>query len=721
MAPPTAPVPERRPKKLEAHGDIRVDDWYWLADRDDPAVLEHLRAENDYTEAVLAPLSGLRAELLDEIVARIEETDLSVPVRKGPWWYYQRTEEGANYAVHCRRPVEDDDPPLGAGREGEVVLLDENALSSGHDFFAVGVLSVSPDHRWLAYGTDTTGAERYTLHIIDLEGDEIVAETVPDVYYGLSWANDNATVFYVRTDDAMRPFQLWRHRIGTEPSADTLVLEETDERFTLSTGRTKDGLFVVIALQSTLTSEVWTIPAGSPGDEPACLAPRREGIEYTADHHRGDGDEGWWVQLTNEDAVDFRLLAAADGDTGAGRWREILAHRPGTRLDDVDVFDRFVVLAERLEGEASLRIAPLDVGPDPFGDDLFERSWLLEPGEHPATTWEGANAESEARLVRYERTSLVTPRTVLDLDVATSKSVVRKRQPVLGGYAAKDYSTKRLWATAEDGTAVPLSIVHRRDLLGPDGVTLAAPAPTLLYGYGAYEHSVDPVFSSLRLSLLERGFVFAIAHVRGGGELGRRWYEDGKFAAKPHTFGDFIAAARHLVAEGFTTPAQLAGRGGSAGGLLIGAVANLAPELFAALVAEVPFVDALTTMLDTSLPLTVGEWEEWGDPASDPEIYAAMRAYAPYDNVRATDASGAPLRYPRLLVTAGLNDVRVGYWEPAKWVAKLRSANPENEVLLRTELGAGHGGPSGRYDAWKDEALVYAFLLDALGVVTTSA
>jgi oligopeptidase B len=395
---------------------------------------------------------------------------------------------------------------------------------------------------------------------------------------------------------------------------------------------------------------------------------------------------------------------------------------------DVDVLDRWLLVDERLDGEARLRIVPLvydgPAGAEPFGGDLLARSWLVEAAEHPSTTWEGANPEPGSTSLRFEQTSLVSPRAVFDLQVETGAAVLRRRQPVLGGYDPANYRTFRLWATARDGTRVPISVVHRADLLADGaapGTPPAAPAPCLLYGYGAYEHSIDPTFSSLRLSLLDRGFVFAVAHVRGGGELGRRWYEDGRLGAKPHTFTDFVDCARHLVDTGFTAPDRLAARGGSAGGLLIGAAANLAPQLFAAMVAEVPFVDSLTTMLDDSLPLTVGEWEEWGNPVADPEAYAVMRSYSPYDNVRSHDDSGSPVRYPDILATAGLHDNRVGYWEPAKWVAKLRAANPANRVLLRTELGAGHGGPSGRYDAWRDEALVLSFVLDALGLTEPAA
>ncbi|MGC8463230.1 MAG: S9 family peptidase [Acidimicrobiales bacterium] len=719
---PAPPLPERRPVRLEAHGDVRVDDWYWLRDRDDPAVLAHLEAENAYTEAATARMAPLRQRLYEEIVARIAETDLSVPVRKGPWWYYARTVEGFDYPVHCRRPAQPDDDgvgdpprPPGPGEDpdpDEQVLLDENVLASGHDYFALGNLSVSPDHQWLAYSVDTTGGERYRMRFRRLGTGEESPESLEDTSYGVAWANDNETVFVVRVDEAMRPYQLWRHVVGTDPAEDVLVHEELDERFYLGVGRTRDDAYIICSLDSKITSEVWVLDADAPGGAFTVVEPRRHGIEYGVDHVRGDPDRGLpgrFLIVTNDGAEDFRLVEAPDDQPGRASWLEVLPPRPGVRLEGVDPFAGHWVVAEREEGEARLRVL----------DPANGSSQPVTPPESPSTVWAGANPEYDTTVVRYEYTSLVTPRSVYDLDLSTGETRLRKRQQVLGDFAPQRYRTERRWATADDGTRVPISLVYRADLVSPpDEATSTAtgePAPCLLYGYGSYEASIDPTFSSLRLSLLDRGFVFAIAHVRGGGELGRRWYEDGKLDRKTNTFTDFVACARLLVTSGWTAPDRLVARGGSAGGLLMGAVANLAPELFRAIVAEVPFVDCLTTILDPSLPLTVLEWEEWGNPVEDPDAYQLLKSYSPYDNVRSTDAEGRPLRYPDLLVTGGLNDPRVGYWEPAKWVAKLRAANPDNRVLLKMELGAGHGGPSGRYDAWRDEAFVYAFVLDAVG------
>jgi oligopeptidase B len=732
------PAPERRPVELVAHGDVRIDDWFWLRDKEDPEVLAHLRAENAYTEASTAGTRSLQEALFEEMVARIEETDLSVPVKKGPWLYYGRTVEGSSYGIHCRRPDRGEAAGEGGTHDGapagEEVLLDENQLAEGHEYFALGALEVSPDHRWLAFSTDTTGGERFTMQFTDLGTGEASPERLEDTSYGVAWANDNATVFYVRVDEAMRPYQLWRHRVGTDPAGDALVYEEADDHYYLGVGRTKDDRYILLGLESKVTTEVRVRRADDPVGEFAVIEPRRQGVEYHVDHDRGDPEEGRpgrFLVVTNDGAEDFRLMEAPDDAPGRAHWQEVIAGRPGVRLDTVDPFAGHLVVYEREGGETRARVI-----------DRSGASRPVHQSESPSTVWAGANPEYDSTTLRYEYTSLVTPRSVYDLDLGTGEAVLRKRQPVLGDFDPARYRTERLWAEADDGARVPISLVYRPDLVrsgsgsgsgsGPGsgsgsgsgsgpGSGSGSGSPCLLYGYGSYEISMDPTFSSLRLSLLDRGFVFAIAHIRGGGEMGRAWYEQGKLLAKPNTFTDFVACARTLIDGGWTTPEQLVARGGSAGGLLMGAVANLQPGLFRAIVAEVPFVDCLTTILDATLPLTVLEWEEWGNPVDDPEIYRVMKSYSPYDNVRSTDDRGRPVRYPDILATAGLSDPRVGYWEPAKWVAKLRAANPENRVLLKTELGAGHGGPSGRYDAWRDEAFVYAFVLDALGMADRPA
>jgi len=716
----TPPRATPRHHTLTAFGHDREDPWYWLRERDDPEVRAYLEAENSYTEGVVAPLDGLRSTLFEEMKARILETDMSVAARRGPWWYYGRTEEGKNYGIHCRRPATGDDelPPAGEPGAEEQILLDENVLAEGHEYFAVGTAVVSPDHSMLAYGTDTAGDERYELRFRSLDGgapSDRAPEMVPDTGYGLAWASGSTTVFYVRLDEAMRPYQLWRHQLGTDPAGDVLVFDEDDRRFSLGTGRTRDGAFVLIALHSTNTTEWLAIPAADPTAAPRVVLPRQEGREYAVDHltPAGAGGPGWFVVLTNEDALDFRIIAAPDQDLGTTReWREIVPHRPGVRVEDVDAFSDVLVLSERADAETWVRVLPLAAGPEPWAGDLLAVSWLVPSTESPSSTWLGTNPEPELTSLRFGRTSMVTPSSVVQINLDTRQEILLKQEPVLGDFDSGRYSTTRVWAEAPDGTRVPISLVHKKGL--------ALPAPCLLYGYGAYEHSIDPSFSPHRLSLLDRGMVYAVAHVRGGGEMGRAWYEDGRMENKANTFSDFIACARHLVGEGIARPDALAGRGGSAGGLLIGAVANEAPELFTALVAQVPFVDVLTTMLDADLPLTVGEWEEWGNPLADEAAYERMFSYSPYDNVTAVNPDGSIRTYPSLLVTGGLNDPRVSYWEPAKWVAKIRALSPSTRVLLRTEMGAGHGGPSGRYDAWKEEALVYAFLLDALGIVPST-
>lgn len=681
---PVPPVPPQRPHVLSLHGDERVDPWYWLREKESGDVIAHLEAENAYTQSVTGHTEELQGLLFEEIRSRIQETDLSLPARKAGWWYYSRTVEGLQYPIHCRRPDSGGEP----GGE-EAIVLDENLEAADSDFFQLGIFEVSPAQTILAYGTDFDGDEIFTIRFRDLASMSELPDTIEGAYYGSAWGNDNTTFFYVRMDEAHRPHQLWRHRLGTPQADDQLVFEEPDERFFLGVDRTRDDRMVLLQLESKVTTEWWWLDADEPGGEFTVIHPREQGLEYSADHH-----EGRFLIVTNADeAYDFKLVETPVAAPGRENWRDVVAHRPGTRLDGIDVFANHLVMLERHEATQRLVVRRFSDG---------ETHAISQP-EEVSTAGFGTNAEYETTTYRYTYTSLVTPRSIYDYELDERTRELKKQQPVLGGYDPSDYETGRTWAVADDGTRIPISYVHRV------GVPRDASAPCLLYGYGSYEISIDPGFSPLRLSLLDRGFVFAIAHIRGGGEMGRRWYENGKFLAKSNTFTDFIACAEHLVAERFTAPERLVARGGSAGGLLMGAVANLRPDLFAAIVAEVPFVDVLTTMLDEALPLTVTEWEEWGNP-QEREFYDYMKTYAPYDNV-----SEQP--YPAMLVTAGLNDPRVSYWEPAKWVARLRERSTSDKpILLKTEMGAGHGGPSGRYDAWKDEAFVYAFILDQLGL-----
>jgi oligopeptidase B len=722
---PSAPRVPQRPFEITRHGDTRVDPYYWLMDRENEEVLDHLRAENEYLAQELAPLKALEEDLFTEIKNRVEETDISVPVRKGNWWYFERTREGLNYPISVRVPAQGDDltppeiDPL-TTFEGEQTILDENLEAGDSDFLSVGVLALSPDESWVAVGTDFEGNERHHVTVRPLAGQAPLPDELDDVYYGFAWAKDSRHFFYTRVDDAMRPWQLWRHELDTAASSDVLVYEESDPEYTVSVGRSRDDQMIVVMMNSSMTSEVRYVWADDPTGDLHVLEARRHGIEYGVEHFVDAQGTAWWLKVTNEDATDFRLLARP---VSGGRWREIVAERPGSRLDGVDAFSSFLALSERENGCAALRLVKLLPGDDPFGD-LLARSTLVEGGAFPNTVGISSNPDFETPQVRVLITSLTTPRLIADVVVETGEVIVRKQQKVLGGYEESEYVTGRLWVETSDQLRVPVSVVARRDLVTvKDDGTLepVAPSPFLLYGYGSYEISIDPAFSSLRLSLLDRGIIFAIAHIRGGGEMGRSWYEMGRLAQKPTTFSDFLAVARALVDRGWTTPEQLAARGGSAGGLLMGAVMNQAPELFHAVVAEVPFVDVVTTMLDDSLPLTAGEWEEWGNPEASATSYRTMKSYSPYDNVRATYDNGTPVVYPHLYASGGLNDSRVGFWEPAKWILKLRDANDANVAVLKTEMGAGHGGPSGRYDAWHDEAQVLAWLLNEITTLSLSS
>ncbi|MET0628944.1 MAG: S9 family peptidase [Acidimicrobiia bacterium] len=699
---PSPPVAPARPATLEHGGDARVDPWYWLRERDNPEVLAHLEAENEYTDRAVAHLAPLRERLYREIVARVQETDASAPTRRGAHEYFVRTIAGEQYDVHCRRPagtpgLPDPFSPPGSA-PGEEIVLDENALATVGGYLAVGDLAISPSQRVAAFTVDTNGGERYELRFRNLATGETLPDVVPDVYYGLAFANDDRTVLFSRPDDAMRPWQIWRHEIGTPTSADVLVYQEDDDRFFVSVTRARTGSVLVITSASKVTSEVRILDADEPSAPGFVVEPRQQGHEYHVEHHRGTAGDQLYV-LSNADGADnFALLVTPMAAPERSNWSTVVGHRDDVRLEDVDAFADHIAVSERSGAHEQVRV--LELGAD---GGAVVADHVIAPPDEVGSMWLGANPEWEATALRYGYTSLVTPGSAFDYDIAARTSVLVKQQPV-EGYDAARYETHRMWATAADGTRVPISIVWRTDRRRPEG------NPLLLYGYGSYEVSIDPTFSMSRVSLLDRGVVFAIAHVRGGGELGRRWYEEGKFFAKTNTFTDFVACARHLVDEGLTSPDRLIARGGSAGGLLMGAVANLAPDLFGVIVAEVPFVDTLTTMLDESLPLTVTEWEEWGDPVHDAAMYEYMKSYSPYDNVEAK-------AYPAMLVSGGLNDPRVQYWEPAKWVAKLRSAKTDDRILLlKMEMGAGHSGPSGRYESWREEAFVLAFALEQVGI-----
>jgi oligopeptidase B len=653
-----------------------VDPYYWLREKENPEVRAYLEAENAYADAVMAPTLPLQETLYREIVGRVQETDTSAPTLYKGWWSYTRTAEGLDYEIYCRR--------RGTMEAPEEVMLDGNELARGHEYFDLGYVERSLDDRLLAYAVDLDGSERHELRFRALATGQDLDDVIRGVYYGSAWSADSKTFFYLMPDAAVRPYQVWRHVLGTPTEDDVLVMQEDDERFELSVEQTKSERYVIFTSTSQVTSESLFIPSDQPQAEPVLVEARRHGIEYNIDHQ---GDR--FLILTNDGARNFRLMAAPVASPGRPSWTEVVPERPGVRLNFTDVHAGHVVLGERSEGLQLLEVLDFATG---------ELHTVDQPD--PAyTAFPGSDPNYDSVVMRFYYTSLTAPFSAVDYDMRTRERTVVKEQPVGGGYDRADYVSERLWATAPDGVRIPISVVYRRGLKR-DGSN-----PALLNGYGAYELSSDPMFDSARLSMLDRGFVFAIAHVRGGGEMGREWYEDGKFLRKTNTFTDFIACAERLVELGYTNPRRLAIRGRSAGGLLIGAVLNMRPDLFACAVAQVPFVDALTTMLDDKLPLTINEFDEWGNP-SEADFYQYIKAYSPYDNVHAAD-------YPALLVTTGLNDPRVSYWEPAKWVAKLRSLKRgESTLLLKTEMGSGHSGPSGRYESWREEAFITAFVLD---------
>ena len=696
LAPPTAP---RRPWQRVMHGDVVADPYAWMRDKHDPELLTYLTAENDYTAAATASLTTLADEIYADLDARTQQSDLSVPDfvrhRDGRcFWYYLRTTEGLEYPTYHRAPATDVDrlPELSGIPEGEQLLLDANELAQGQEFFALGAFEVSPDGNRLAYSIDRVGAERYRLEFLDLASGELLAEPIPEVAAGGCWCSDDAFC-YLTMDDAWRPDAVWRHALGSsEP--DRLLLQEPDERFWLGVSESRDRALVVISLSSKSTSEAWLLATDDATAVPRVITSRRAGVEYDVEVA---SDRLFIVH--NDGAPDFALAQAPLGATDATAWETVWPGEAGVRLLGVAAYDRALVMSLRREGLARLVIRPRDAAGE------LGPGHELEFDEPLFSVDADGSEDADTDRIRFSYQSMVTPELVCEYRLDTGERRVLKQRPVLdhprfGPYRAADYVQRREWARAPDGTVIPISLVHRAD------VPLDGSAGCLLYGYGAYEVTVAPSFSIARLSALDRGYVFAIAHVRGGGELGRAWYEAGRLEHKQNTFTDFVACARHLVAAGYTRPQRLGAEGGSAGGLLIGAAINLAPDAFAAVHAAVPFVDALTTILDPELPLTVIEWEEWGDPLHDEAAYWRMKGYSPYENIR-------PQEYPQILVTASLNDTRVEVTEPAKWVARLRhDVGAAQRVLLKTELVAGHGGASGRYAGWRDLAWELAWLID---------
>ena len=672
LVPPTAAI---IPTTQTLHGEVRVDNYSWMRDRSSPGVTQYLEAENAYTAAMTQHTGALERQLYDEMLARIKEDDSRVPAKRDDWYYYSRTETGKAYPIFCRK--------WGSPDAAEQVYFDQNEAARDHPFYTLGALEVSPDHNYLALLVDTNGYEDFELQVRDLRTRVELPDKVQKLGFGLAWASDSATLFYMTTDAAKRGNEVWRHRLGDDRALDAPVYRDDDVLFNVGVRRSRSGAWILLTSGSFTCDEAWAIDASRPETKPVLIAARASGVEYQVDH---GGD--WFYVVTNRDgAKNFKVMRAPVRDPSS--WGEWLPHRSDAFVEGVDVFRKFAVVQERQGGLRRLRVTNLERNesqyvafPEPaYGVDLNE------------------NPEFGTRVLRFTYSSLVTPPSVYDYDMVTTARELKKRDAVLGGYDSAHYTIERLMAPARDGALVPISLVYRKPFVR-DGTR-----PLLLYAYGSYGATMEPAFASTRFSLVDRDFVYAIAHVRGGQEMGRAWYDDGKMLKKMNTFLDFIDCAAYLLRERFTSKDRLAAHGGSAGGLLMGAIANLRPDLFHTIVADVPFVDVINTMLDASIPLTAQEWEQWGNP-NNPEEYACMRSYSPYDNVERK-------AYPRILVTSGINDSRVAFWEPAKWVAKLRALKTDtNPLLLKMNMGAGHGGSSGRYERLKELAFRYAFVVD---------
>jgi len=666
-------------KILEMHGDSRTDYYYWLNERENPEVISYLEAENQYTQESLSHTEDFQKKLYDEMIGRIKQTDESVPYKLNGYWYYTRYEEKKEYPIYCRKPESLDNP--------EEILIDVNVLAEGHAFFDVAGLSISPDNKILAYGTDTLSRRIYTIHFKDLVTNDMLEDTIENTTGGCSWAADNQHVFYsVKDEQTLRSHQIFRRKLG-EPVS-TLIYEEKDETFNTYVYKSKSKKYMIIGCDSTLTSEYRILEANNPTGEFRIFEPRKRGHEYGIAHF-----EDRFYVTTNDNAKNFKLMVTPEKKTGMKNWKEVIPHREDTLLEGIELFKNYMVVDERRNGLTQLHII----------NQIDQSEHYLDFGEAAYSAGASVNPDFDSEWLRFSYTSLTTPNSVFDYHMPTREKKLLKQQEVVGGYNPSEYNTERLYATATDGTQIPISIVYKKSFDKKEET------PLLLYGYGSYGATMDVYFSSVRLSLLDRGFTFAIAHIRGGQELGRHWYDDGKLLKKTNTFTDFIDSAKFLIVNHYTSPRHLYAMGGSAGGLLMGAVVNMSPELWNGIVSQVPFVDVVTTMLDDTIPLTTGEYDEWGNP-NEKEYYDYIKTYSPYDNVVAKD-------YPTMLITTGLHDSQVQYWEPAKWVAKLRELKTDNNrILLYTNMEAGHGGASGRFEKLKEVAMEYAFLLDLEGI-----
>jgi oligopeptidase B len=674
------PQAEKISKELTIHGDIRIDNYYWLNQRDNPKVIEYLKAENAYKEAVMKHTEELQDKLYNEIIGRIKKTDMSVPYLDNGYFYYSRYEEGNNYPIYARKK--------GSLDAEEEIILNVQEMSNGHSFYSVAGLSVSPNNKYLAYGVDTVSRRKYTLHVKDLTTGDILEDKIPNTTGGAVWANDNKTLFYTTKDDTLRAYKIFRHILGTDPSQDVEIYHEKDPIFSTTIYKTKSDRFLIIASYQTLSTEMRYLDANDPLGEFEVFQEREKDHEYSISHYK----DKFYI-VTNWDAKNFRLMETDTDKTDKSNWKEVIPHRRDVLLNNIDVFEDYLVLSERKDGFRQIRII----------SQLEDKDYYIEFGDKSYVAYPTTNPEFDTEVLRYSYSSLTTPRSVYDYNMKTGEKKLLKREEVLGKFNPDDYQSERLTATAQDGTKIPISLVYRK------GLTKDSNNPLLLYGYGSYGASMDPNFSSVRLSLLDRGFIYAIAHIRGGSEMGRDWYEGGKLLNKKNTFTDFIDCADYLIENKYTNPDMLFAMGGSAGGLLMGAVLNMRPDLWKGVIAAVPWVDVVTTMLDESIPLTTSEFDEWGNP-KDKHHYEYMLSYSPYDNIKEQD-------YPAILATTGLHDSQVQYFEPAKWVAKLRDLKTDNNVLiLDVDMESGHGGASGRFKQYKRTALEYAFMLDLLGI-----
>ncbi len=676
------PIAKKIPHKLEKHGDVRVDNYFWMKDRTHPEVLNYLKDENAYCDAEMEHTKAFQKSLFEEMKARIKEDDSSVPYKYNGYWYITKFEKGKDYPIYTRKKESLDNP--------EELLFDCNKMAEGLSYFKLVGISVSPDNKRISFGIDTTGRRQYTIQIKNLITDEIQEDKIENTTGSSTWANDNETLFYTKKDPiTLRAYQIFRHKLGTNVE-DELIFQEGDDTFGATVYKSKSRKYIIIACYSTLTNEYHVLNADNPNGKFEVFQPRVRGLEYSISHY-----DGHFYILTNKDkATNFKLMKCSENDRAIDKWKEVIPHREEVLLEDIDIFKNYLVISERDNGLNKIRIKRWDNSQDyylPFDNETY-------------TAYTTTNVEFDTESLRYAYNALTTPASVIEFNMKTQTKKVLKEQEVLGGNFNKDnYVSERIWATAEDGTKIPMSVVYKK------GIKKDGTNPLLQYAYGSYGSTVDPYFSTIRLSLLDRGFIYVITHVRGGEYLGRQWYEDGKLLKKKNTFSDFVACSIHLIKERYTSSKHLYAMGGSAGGLLMGAIINIASELYNGIIAAVPFVDVVTTMSDDSIPLTTGEYDEWGNP-NDKLYYEYMKSYSPYDNIEAKN-------YPNMLVTAGLHDSQVQYWEPAKWVAKLREMKTDtNKLYLKTNMDAGHGGASGRFESIKEDAEEYAFLLDLEGI-----